>query len=303
MQHLSSAGPVQRVNHVEQSSIIRLEVHYGDRTFCLSANLDDKGSVLMEQIKKEIGEDSKIKVFHSSKRSPVTSLLDKHLTLRNQSFETGDTLTALCGTLIGQLDRSSQLCKSSEVSILEKIRELSAMIFSSIGPSDGSSQLCKSSRSSFSFSAFSFIKLENIVFQEFPSMLYPYPHSSKHYHPTPISRPGLREGLILRGCCKVVDCDAYNEIIWIEVGLGKFSVQQLISKAQGVLEEIDNLGFLNCNYRIEGSLSTSEDGIPVIEGKTAERYLTTFQGKDNEKEENEKKVDWDYIEITTTRLV
>ena len=238
MQYSSSVDPIQRIGRIEQSSSIRLIVIHRGQRFILNANPDDKGRVLMEQIRAARGISCMIKVQISCPGFVIG--FNKDLTLRDQSLSTGSCLIiaeALCG-------------------------------------------------GGFSFAPFSFNQLSNTIFKEFSN-----------------KAPSWRvvgTGLNLRGRCKKAGCDADGQIIWIRLGLGQFHIRKLISKAQcpnchSNTKEVDNLGFIGCNYRIEGSLSESESEIPPIEGKAKKEHLTTFK-------DNKEKVNWDFIKVTTWSL-
>ncbi|MBA3238297.1 MAG: hypothetical protein H0T62_08140 [Parachlamydiaceae bacterium] len=64
-------------------------------------------------------------------------------------------------------------------------------------------------------------------------------------------------GLNFRGTCSTQGCDAFNNVIWIQKGMGTFNVCEEVYMVvcpicKKTADKVDNLGFFNCIYSITG---------------------------------------------------
>lgn len=64
-------------------------------------------------------------------------------------------------------------------------------------------------------------------------------------------------GMNLRGTCGTKKCEAFNQVIWIQKGMGTFDIpvetfESICPICKKTAEKIDNLGFYNCLYSIKG---------------------------------------------------
>ena len=70
-------------------------------------------------------------------------------------------------------------------------------------------------------------------------------------------------GLNLKGKCKNLQCDAKNEVIWIQKGFGTFFINKEAQmskcpKCDKKAEDITNFGYYNCKIKVEGKVKDKE---------------------------------------------
>lgn len=110
------------------------------------------------------------------------------------------------------------------------------------------------------------------------------------------------QGLNLQGQCQNRVCEAYQKVIYMPMGIGDFNIfhQMRHTTCPACAEEvgdknIDNLGFWNCRYQIEGSSIQEDSKKPQEINQTATahaQHYTTFKPGKN--------VVWTYLQVTTT---
>lgn len=101
------------------------------------------------------------------------------------------------------------------------------------------------------------------------------------------------QGLNLQGSCKTPTCDAFKKVVFIPKGLGNFNIAKEVCRAPCPAcdktlghTDVNNIGFWNCKYTIDGS----REGKEVLKTDIAGReHYTTF------KTGNE--VTWNYLEV------
>jgi len=108
-------------------------------------------------------------------------------------------------------------------------------------------------------------------------------------------------GLNLRGKCKNSACEANNKVVWIQKKMGTFDIGMEVYTSEcpschKVAEEVDNLGFWDCQYSIEGFQLRPEkkkvDEKNLIAGK---EKFTTFK-------QSGTLADWSFLKITTAPI-
>ena len=104
-------------------------------------------------------------------------------------------------------------------------------------------------------------------------------------------------GLNLLGRCKNAKCEPVNKYVWIQKGIGGFNIGKEINNSAcpacgEIAEEVNNLGFWNCKFEIEGYRNSEK--MVFKQSSTAPRdRFTTF-------EEGKSLTNWCYLEVKTS---
>lgn len=108
-------------------------------------------------------------------------------------------------------------------------------------------------------------------------------------------------GLNLQGECGNDTCAAYQKVIFIQQGMGIFNIAQRKYKTdcpachQTVpFEKVNNLGFWNCKYKIDGQRADKSDSFSPKEEIAGKERFTTFNPGEGS--------GWEYLQVTTTPL-
>jgi hypothetical protein len=112
-------------------------------------------------------------------------------------------------------------------------------------------------------------------------------------------------GLNIQGECRNETCQANRKVVYIPRGMGDFNIAKEKHQSRCPaceqkipFEAVNNLGFWNCKYQIDGKRAdlppSTEDTEKPKEGiAELERYTTFQAGKD---------CAWEYLEVTTKPL-
>lgn len=120
---------------------------------------------------------------------------------------------------------------------------------------------------------------------------------------TPKTAPAYRRvtsGLNMQGECTNTKCVAIGKTVFIQKGMGTFNAGQLKHKSNCPAchekippEKLNNLGFWNCKYEIEGQRADKEDSFSEKEIAVKEHYTTFVPGDD---------CAWEYMQIITAPI-
>lgn len=92
-------------------------------------------------------------------------------------------------------------------------------------------------------------------------------------------------GLNLRGTCENSACAAFEDVIWIPIGMGEFHIEELAFDSNCPLcrktaSKIENLGLWNCKYWVRGHQTQPESKKVDDRDKIAcKEKVTTFSDK------------------------
>ena len=108
------------------------------------------------------------------------------------------------------------------------------------------------------------------------------------------------KGLNLEAICKNKDCIAFGKKVWIQRGFGTFQLSKQIFHCYCPLckektQDATNIGYCLTHIKFEGKKRGNQEYIQWEE-TVVKNGLTTFKDRDTETRE------WNYMEITTTRL-
>lgn len=106
----------------------------------------------------------------------------------------------------------------------------------------------------------------------------------------------VTRGLNLKGRCTTVGCEARNQVIWIQKGMGQFRIGEERFNSQcpscnQIADQVENLGFWDCIYGIEGMRTRPHQERVNQEHEAGTERFTTFREGDAGS--------WAYLNITT----
>lgn len=110
----------------------------------------------------------------------------------------------------------------------------------------------------------------------------------------------IASGLNLRGRCQKIGCPAYNHIVWINKGFGRFNMGKhaytsVCPICKQIAKDVDNFAFSNCKYKIKGKrINDAERLHPEIKETVDGGEYTTF-------EQENTLTKWNFLKVVTMK--